>query len=66
MAASSDGIAILLISSELTEVLALSSRIVVMREGRVMATLDRDEADERLVMMHATGSAPASTRSAIA
>jgi ABC-type sugar transport system ATPase subunit len=61
-----DGIAILLISSELTEVLALSSRIVVMREGRVMATLDRDEADERLVMMHATGSAPASTHSAIA
>jgi L-arabinose transport system ATP-binding protein len=52
-----EGIAILLISSELPEVLALSSRIVVMREGRVMATLDRDAADERTVMMHATGAA---------
>jgi ABC-type sugar transport system ATPase subunit len=51
------GIAILLISSELPEVLALSSRIVVMREGRVMATLDRGAADERTVMMHATGAA---------
>ena len=54
-----EGIGILLISSELPEVLALSSRIVVMREGRVMATLGRDEANERLVMMHATGSAAA-------
>jgi L-arabinose transport system ATP-binding protein len=55
-----EGIAILLISSELPEVLALSSSIVVMREGRVMATLDRTEADERIVMMHATGSVRAS------
>ena len=52
-----EGIAILLISSELPEVLALSARILVMREGRVEATLARDEATERLVMLHATGSA---------
>ncbi|HEY9226924.1 MAG TPA: ATP-binding cassette domain-containing protein, partial [Gemmatimonadaceae bacterium] len=51
-----EGIAILLISSELPEILALSSRIVVMRQGRVAATLSHDEANERLVMMHATGS----------
>ena len=51
-----DGIAILLISSELPEVLALSSRVVVMREGRVAATLTHDDANERIVMMHATGS----------
>jgi len=51
-----EGIAILLISSELPEILALSARIVVMREGRVAATLAHDEANERLVMMHATGS----------
>jgi len=50
------GIAILLISSELPEILALSTRIVVMREGHVAATLAHDEADERLVMLHATGS----------
>jgi ABC-type sugar transport system ATPase subunit len=51
-----DGMAILLISSELPEILALSSRIVVMREGHVAATLAHDEANERLVMLHATGS----------
>jgi L-arabinose transport system ATP-binding protein len=51
-----EGIAILLISSELPEILALGARIVVMREGRVAATLAHDEANERLVMMHATGS----------
>jgi rhamnose transport system ATP-binding protein len=51
------GIAILLISSELPEVLALSARIIVMREGRVAATLARGEATEHTVMLHATGSA---------
>ena len=50
-----DGVGILLISSELPEVLELSDRIVVMRAGRVAVTLDRSEADERLVMLHATG-----------
>jgi ABC-type sugar transport system ATPase subunit len=51
-----EGIAILLISSELPDLLALSARVVVMREGRVAATLARDEANERLVMTYATGS----------
>lgn len=50
-----EGIAILLISSELPEVLDLSDRIVVMRGGRVAAELDRADADERTVMLHATG-----------
>ena len=50
-----DGMAILLISSELPEVLELSDRIVVMRAGHVAATLARDEADEHTVMLHATG-----------
>jgi ABC-type sugar transport system ATPase subunit len=51
-----EGIAILLISSELPEILALSTRIVVLREGHVAATLSHDEANERVVMLHATGS----------
>jgi L-arabinose transport system ATP-binding protein len=51
-----EGIAILLISSELPEVLALSARIVVMREGRIAATLAHDEVNERVVMLYATGS----------
>jgi simple sugar transport system ATP-binding protein len=37
----STGVAILLISTELEEVIALSDRIVVMREGRVMALPDK-------------------------
>ncbi|HKW49695.1 MAG TPA: sugar ABC transporter ATP-binding protein [Gemmatimonadaceae bacterium] len=54
-ALAADGVAILLISSELPEVLDLSDRIVVMREGRVAAVLDRAQADEHTVMLHATG-----------
>ncbi|HET7457451.1 MAG TPA: sugar ABC transporter ATP-binding protein [Gemmatimonadaceae bacterium] len=50
-----EGIAILLVSSELPEVLALGDRIVVMRAGRVAAVLDRNEASEQAVMMLATG-----------
>jgi len=50
-----DGVAILLISSELPEVLALSDRILVMRTGRLVATFDRADANEHVVMLHATG-----------
>ena len=50
-----DGVAILLISSELPEVLALSDRICVMRAGRLVAMLDRGEANEHVIMLHATG-----------
>ena len=50
-----DGVAILLISSELPEVLALSDRIMVMRAGRIVAELDRADANEHVVMLHATG-----------
>src|SRR5262249_11909199 len=38
------GMAILLISSELPEILGMSDRILVMREGRVVAEYGRDEA----------------------
>ncbi len=52
-----DGKAVLVISSELVEVLALSDRVVVMREGRVMGELARDEADQERVMALATATA---------
>lgn len=48
------GTAILLVSSDLPEVLALCDRIVVMREGRVTAELDRAQASEETVLRHAT------------
>ena len=49
------GEAVLLISSELAEVLAISDRVVVMREGRVAAALDRADATETAVLRAALG-----------
>ena len=43
-----------MVSSELPEVIGVSDRIVVMREGRVAVTLDAAEATEERVMAHAT------------
>ncbi len=48
------GIAVLMISSELPEVLGMSDRVLVMREGEITGRLDRDEADQESVMMAAT------------
>ena len=50
-----EGIAIILISSDLPEVLATSDRILVMREGRQMAILDHDEATAERVLAAAMG-----------
>ncbi len=49
LAAADRGRAILLISSELSEILALSDRIGVMYSGRLVSILDREEADEETV-----------------
>ena len=54
-----EGIGIILISSDLPEVLAMSDRVLVMREGRQMAILDRAEADSQTVMGAAMGQTPA-------
>lgn len=51
----SRGLAILLISSELPEVLGLSDRIAVMHQGTIASTLDRSEADAHRVMELALG-----------
>ena len=45
-----EGTAVLLISSELPEILRTSHRIMVMREGRVTGILDRAEADQVKIM----------------
>lgn len=49
------GVSILLISSELTELVALSDRVVVMREGRMIGTLERDHINEEAIMRLAVG-----------
>jgi rhamnose transport system ATP-binding protein len=50
-----DGLGILLISSDLAEVLAMSDRIVVMREGRTVAEFSRAEATQQGVIAAAAG-----------
>jgi rhamnose transport system ATP-binding protein len=53
-----DGLAILLISSEMREVLALSHRVGVMRGGRLAGVLGRGEATEETVLALALGHEP--------
>jgi rhamnose transport system ATP-binding protein len=50
-----DGVAVLMISSELPEVLGMADRIVVLFEGLVARTFEREEADEDAIMRAATG-----------
>jgi rhamnose transport system ATP-binding protein len=52
-----EGIAIILISSDLPEVLAMSDRILVMREGRQMGIFDRAEATQERILAAAMGHA---------
>lgn len=54
-ALAAQGIAILMISSELPEVLAMSDRVLVMREGRLVAEMGRQEMTAERVMAAATG-----------
>ena len=54
-----DGAAVVLISSELPEVLGMSDRVLVMREGRLVGELHRGEATQEAVMRLAAGGMPA-------
>jgi ribose transport system ATP-binding protein len=54
-----EGIAIILTSSELPELLAVSDRILVLSEGRMTAEFARSEATEQKIMEAATGGLPA-------
>ncbi|CAG7616568.1 sugar ABC transporter ATP-binding protein [Leucobacter soli] len=50
-----DGGGVLMISSELPELLAVCDRIVVLHEGRITSVIDREQATEETVMRAATG-----------
>ncbi|MFA0676445.1 ribose ABC transporter ATP-binding protein RbsA, partial [Vibrio sp. 10N.222.51.A6] len=50
-----DGMSIILVSSEMPEVLGMSDRIMVMHEGRVSGEFDAKEANQELLLACAVG-----------
>jgi ABC-type sugar transport system ATPase subunit len=49
------GTAVIVISSDLLEILTISDRIAVVKDGRITGVLDRNEADEEKIISYATG-----------
>ncbi len=52
-----EGLAIIMISSELPEVMGMADRVAVMHEGRLVAVMDRADASEEKILKAATGAA---------
>jgi len=50
------GVAVMVISSDMEEVLLISDRVAVMHEGSITGTLDRKQATEEAIMRLAVGS----------
>lgn len=50
-----EGVAIIMVSSELPEIIGMSTRVGVMFEGKLLKVLDRKELTEELIMHYATG-----------
>jgi rhamnose transport system ATP-binding protein len=50
-----EGLAVILISSELPEVMGMSDRILVMHEGRIAKTFEREHMDAAAIVTAATG-----------
>ncbi|MCE5251111.1 sugar ABC transporter ATP-binding protein [bacterium] len=55
----SRGAGIMLISSDLNEILGMSDRIVVMRDGCIQKTIDKRDATEELIISYALGAGEA-------
>ncbi len=53
----SQGVTVIMISSELPEVLGMCDRILVMCEGEIVSNFERDQAKKEAIMAYATGSA---------
>ncbi|WP_320197571.1 sugar ABC transporter ATP-binding protein [Agrobacterium sp. rho-13.3] len=50
-----DGHSVIVVSSEMQEVIGLCTRVAVMREGRIVGILEGDEINEREIMRYAAG-----------
>ena len=44
------GVAVIMVSSELPEILGMSDRVMVMHEGRITGILEKDEADQETIL----------------
>lgn len=50
-----EGVSVILISSEMEEIIGLCNRVVVMKEGRITGILEGDHINEEEIMYYATG-----------
>jgi ribose transport system ATP-binding protein len=50
-----NGVGIIMISSELPEILGMSDRIIILHEGEISGEVNRDEATQELILNYATG-----------
>ncbi|WP_282062106.1 sugar ABC transporter ATP-binding protein [Roseobacter litoralis] len=53
------GLAVIMVSSEIPEVIGMSDRVIVMREGRIAAEVQGDDLTPETLVRHAAGIAPA-------
>ena len=60
-----DGVAVLMISSEMEELIGMSDRIVVLAEGKMMGELQKDEFNADTIMTYASGVIPENKKEAI-
>lgn len=49
------GLAVIMVSSEIPEIVGMSDRVIVMREGRIVAELPRDRITPETLVSHAAG-----------
>ena len=49
------GLAVIMVSSEIPEIVGMSDRVIVMREGRIAAELDRQDISPEILVGHAAG-----------
>ena len=59
-----DGVAILMISSEMEELMGMSDRIIVLAENKMMGELQKDEFNSDVIMSYASGIIPESKKEA--
>jgi len=49
------GLAVIMVSSEIPEIVGMSDRVIIMREGRIAAELDRHDISPEVLVSHAAG-----------